>query len=240
MNEKQMQDMAVSILLDEYTQLDVAQLLKEYDEAEENGEVPNVPDTLDESCEEMIRREFAKKKQKKIYVRISKILSRIAMVALMLIGLCTVSVLSVKAWREPALRFVLETFDRYSTVGMEGDNTQSKRTTDEIIALLAKSVPKDFVVTQNSVQDGCYQIKYAGKKGERASLIVSAYLYDDYFDTESTEGTRIRINNSDVIYVNKSGYKVIWLDEESGLLIEFRTVSISEKDFWKIANKLIR
>ena len=65
MNEKQMQDMAVSILLDEYTQLDVAQLLKEYDEAEENGELPNVPDTLDAKCEEMIQREFANKKKKK-------------------------------------------------------------------------------------------------------------------------------------------------------------------------------
>ena len=66
MNEKQMQDMAVSILLDEYTQLDVAQLLKEYDEAEENGEVPNTTDTLDEACNRMIQREFSKKKQKKI------------------------------------------------------------------------------------------------------------------------------------------------------------------------------
>ena len=240
MNEKQMQDMAVSILLDEYTQLDVAQLLKEYDEAEENGEVPNMPDALDEACNQMIQREFSKKKQKKIVARISKTLSRVAMVTLMLIGLFTVSVLSVKAWRVSVLRFVLENFDRYSTVGMEGDNSQSKRTPEEIIALLAESVPKEYVVTQKSVQDGYYQIKYAGKKGERASLIVSAYLYDDYFDTESTEGTRIRINNSDVIYVNKSGYKVIWLNEESGLLIEFRTVSISEKDFWKIANKLIR
>ena len=43
MNEKQMQEMAVSILLDEYTQLDVAQLLKEYEEDGENGELPNVP-----------------------------------------------------------------------------------------------------------------------------------------------------------------------------------------------------
>lgn len=47
MNEKQLQDMAVSILLDEYTQLDVDQLLKEYEEKEANGELPDISPAFD-------------------------------------------------------------------------------------------------------------------------------------------------------------------------------------------------
>lgn len=238
MNEKQMQDMAVSILLDEYTQLDVAQLLKEYEEDEENGEVPNVPDTLDERCEEMIRLEFARKRQKKIFVRISKILSRVAMVTLVLIGLCTVSVLSVKAWRMPVLRFVLETFDRRSSVSMEGEIEQETKTPEDVIEKFMKNIPDNYQMVQMYSQNGQYQMMYSSKYGERINLIVSEYRYENYFDTESTRGTRMQINGYDVVFVDKNGYKAICLDGERELMIEVRTVSISEEQFWNIVYEL--
>ncbi len=240
MNEKQMQDMAVSILLDEYTQLDVAQLLKEYEEAEESGEVPNTPDALDEKCTKLVRREFNKKKQKKIVARISKILSRVAMVTLMLIGLCTVSVLSVKAWREPALRFVLETFDRYTTVGMEGELSKERKTPEEVITKLQESIPNAYVMTQRKSIDGQEQIKFVGKSGERISLIVSEYKYENYFDTERTDGTRMQINGYDVVFVDKKGYKVICLDGERKLMFEIQATSIDEKLFWSIVEKITK
>ena len=238
MNEKQMQDMAVSILLDEYTQLDVAQLLKEYEEDEENGELPNVSDALDESCEEMIRREFSKKKQKKFFIGISKVLSRVAMVTLMLIGLCTVSVLSVKAWREPALRFVLETFDRRSSASIEGEVSQSNQTPEEILERLSEIISEDYKLVYKSTQDGHYQVRYLGNNGEIINLTISVCRRGVYFDTESAEGEQMRINGYDVVFVNKSGYKVICVDEEIGMLVEFRTVNISEKYFWKMVDKL--
>ena len=240
MNEKQMQDMAVSILLDEYTQLDVAQLLKEYEEDEENGEVPNVPDALDERCEAMIQREFTKKKQKKIIVRVSKVLSRVAMITLMLIGLCTVSVLSVKAWRMPVLRFVLETFDRYSTVGMEGEASQESKTPEEILKKLAENIPGEYSLVEKNIKNGYYQMRYMGSAGGIINLIVMADRHGAYFDTESTAGTQMQINGFDVVFVDKNGYKIIWLDEESGLLTEILTVNISEKKFWKLAKGLLQ
>lgn len=241
MNEKQMKDMAVSILLDEYTQLDVAQLLKEYEEAEENGELPDVPDSLDEKCTEMIRREFAQKEHKKHLIHTSKVLSRVAAVALMLIGFCTVSILSVTAWREPVLRFVLETFDRRSSVSMEGEVSQEHNNTPkEIIAKLADIVPADYNIVQNDVRDGYYQTKYVGKDGERIILVISEYQYGNYFDTESAAGTQKQINGYDVVFVYKNGYKVICLDEDQGIMIEIQTMGISEKQCWNIVYNLTK
>ena len=240
MNEKQMQEMAVSILLDEYTQLDVAQLLKEYEEDEENGEAPNVSDALDETCNQMIQREFSKKKHKKIFVRISKVLSRVAMVTLMLIGLCTVSVLSVKAWREPALRFVLETFDRYSTVGMEGENIQNHKTPEEILKKLAEIIPEKYVLVSESIQHRHSHVRYVSSGGEIINVIVATYPYENYYDTESAEGTRMQLNGFDVVFVDKNGYKVICLDEEQKLMIELGTVGIREELFWDIVHSITK
>lgn len=240
MNEKQMKDMAVSILLDEYTQLDVAQLLKEYEEAEENGELPDVPDSLDEKCTEMIRREFAKKNRKKQFVRIPKVLSKAAMIVLMLIGFCTVSILSVTAWREPVLRFVLETFERYAIVGLEGEVSQERSSPETIIAKLADIVPADYNIVQNDVRDGYYQTKYVGKDGERIILVISEYQYGNYFDTESAAGTQKQINGYDVVFVYKNGYKVICLDEDQGVMIEIQTMGISEKQCWNIVYNLTK
>ena len=240
MNEKQMQDMAVSILLDEYTQLDVAQLLKEYDEAEENGEVPNTTDTLDEACNRMIQREFSKKKQKKIIVRVSKVLSRVAMVTLMLIGLCTVSVLSVKAWRMPVLRFVLETFDRYSTVGMEGDGPQDNITLEEILERLAESISKDYKLAYKSVQDGNYQVMYFGKQGQKISLIVTTNQHETFFDTENVGGNPMWINGYEAIVVEKNGCSIMWLDDEQGLLYNLYTNNLNKEELLDIAYVLTR
>ena len=232
MNEKQMKDMAVSILLDEYTQLDVAQLLKEYEEAEENGELPDVPDSLDEKCTEMIRREFAKKNRKKQFVRIPKVLSKAAMIVLMLIGLCTVSVLSVTAWREPVLRFVLETFERYAIVGLEGEVSQESKTPEAIIERLSTAVPSSFKMVYEYATDGRYRVRYMGNNGEIVYLSATSCLYEKYYDTESAEGTRMQINGYNIIFVDKNGYKVICLDENQEILIEFGTVNIGEKVFW--------
>ena len=240
MNEKQMKDMAVSILLDEYTQLDVAQLLKEYEEAEENGELPDVPDSLDEKCTEMIRREFAKKNRKKQFARIPKVLSKAAMIVLMLIGLCTVSVLSVTAWREPVLRFVLETFERYAIVGLEGEVSQESKTPEAIIERLSTAVPSSFEMVYEYAVDGRCRVRYMGTGGEIVNLNVFTYLHENYFDTENVEGTRMQINGYDVVFLDKNGYKAICLDENQEVLIELRTANISEKVFWKLVYALIK
>ena len=240
MNEKQMQEMAVSVLLDEYTQLDVAQLLKEYEEAEEKEELPNVPRTLDKRCSEIIKREFIKKNQKKRFVRISKALSRVAVITLMLIGLGTVSVLSVKAWREPVLRLVLETFDRYTTVGMEGEGSQGSKTPEDVIEKLSEVMPPDYKLVYKRVQQGRCLLRYIGQNGEIVNLIASTYRHGFYFDTESTDGTQHQVNGYDVILVNKNGLKALCLNEGQELLIELSTVNISEKTFWNIVQKITK
>lgn len=240
MNEKQMQEMAVSVLLDEYTQLDVAQLLKEYEEAEEKEELPNVPRTLDKRCSEIIKREFIKKNQKKRFVRISKALSRAAVITLMLIGLGTVSVLSVKAWREPVLRLVLETFDRRSSASIEGNVSHENRTPETIIKVLADSLPKDYKLVQKQMNNGYYQIKFSGDAGAVINLRITECLYNTYFDSEYIEGTAIKVDEIDVIFANKNGYKAIWLDQDSELLIELWATNMREKTFWAIIRKIIQ
>lgn len=239
MNEKQMKDMAVSILLDEYTQLDVAQLLKEYEEAEENGELPDVSDSLDEKCTEMIRREFKKKKHKKLSVQITKVLYRVAAVALMLVGLCTVSILSVEAWRVPALQFVWETFDRRSSVSMEGEGSQENRSPETIIEKLAHSLPEDYVLVQKNLQDGHYQVRYMDHNGAYAELVIATYRHSSYFDTEHAEGTKIQISGREAIVISKNGLRILWLEQDSQLFVDFRANNLSEKSFWNIAKAMM-
>ena len=235
-----MQEMAVSILLDEYTQLDVAQLLKEYDEAEENDELLDVPQSLDEKCTQMIQREFATQNRKRRWVNAFKVLTRVAMVTLILIGMCTVSVLSVKAWREPVLRFVLETFDRRSSIRIEGNASEGSKTPEEIVLQFARSVPKAYKKTQDETQDGYLQLKFEGQYGESIVLLVMAQQNGIYIDTENSAGNEMYINGCKVFFIHKNGYRLIWIDEDSECLFELSAINITEKIFWEIVYKTIQ
>lgn len=235
MNEKQMQDVAASILLDEYTQLDVARLLKAHEEEEETG---GLPDALDAKCTKLILREFAKNKRKKVCAEISKALSKVAMVTLMLIGLCTVSVLSVEAWREPVLQFVLETFDRRSSVSLEGEIFKDSKTPEYVIKQLTDTVSFDYKMVYEHTLDGNYQARYVGQSGEIVYLYIATNQEAMYFDTESTDGNELRINGHEAIFISKNGYKIIWLDEANELLIELSAMNIEENTFWTLIDKI--
>lgn len=238
MNEKQMQDMAVSILLDEYTQLDVAQLLKENGQNGRNSEISNMIDGLDKKCAKMIRCAFRNKRRKRIAVRISKALSRVAVAVLAIIGLCSVSVLAVEAWREPALRFVLETFDRRSSVSMEGDMSNESTKLETIAETLTAQISSHYNLDYKQVGEGYCRIKYTGNSNQIIKLTASIYRHEGYFDTEHTEGTKIQINGYEALLIEKNGYSLIWLDEELNIMFDLYTNALTQEELLDLASVL--
>ena len=57
---EQYEDLALSMLMEDYAQAEGERLLREFEEAERNGELPEMPEELDRKCRNLIETSFAK------------------------------------------------------------------------------------------------------------------------------------------------------------------------------------
>lgn len=57
---EQYEDLALSMLMEDYAQAEGERLLREFEEAERNGGLPEMPEELDRKCRNLIETSFAK------------------------------------------------------------------------------------------------------------------------------------------------------------------------------------
>lgn len=234
-------DAILNILLDDYAGLDVAQVLQEFEEKAEAGDLPDVPEDIDQSCRRQIRKIFACERRTQLLRKATKILVKVAVLTLMLIGLSTVTVISVEALRIPVLRFVVESFDRHSTLYIEGETEEQIHTAEEICRILDKNVPDDYKLVQRSIaNDGSLCIMYTGDNSRILSLTVFASQQTIQFDTENVEYIPLLIDDYQAYFVEKNGFSIMWFDDKNQVVYELYATSLSEDCFWKIVHALIK
>ena len=279
--QKEYEDMAVSILLDEYTGLDVDQLLKEYDEAEKNGELPPIPEELDRRCRDLVRsqrgeftnealtkllldiyadmdvdefiREYeelddagelpdipeedyrrflkhAKGNVRKKFIRKAvKVLSSVAAVALMLVGLATVLVMSVDAWRLPVVKFVVEKFDRYSIISVDGPKNVSNEQ-NSLIDSLDKEISPEYILKHKSIMDdGSFYLCYEDHVGSYIEINKTSSIWALGQDSEDCNAEVLWIDGYNVFWVETTDYmSITWVDEDLNALYKLSASSLSK------------
>jgi len=234
-------DAILNILLDDYAGLDVAQVLQEFEEKAEAGNLPDVPEDIDQSCRRQIRKIFACERRTQLLRKATKILVKAAILTLMLIGLSTVTVISVEALRIPVLRFVVESFDRHSTAHIVGESTEFTQTTEDIFNALEKSLPKGYDLVRYDIRDdGSLLVNYGSKTGDILLLKTITVQQDFFFDTENAECTSLSINGHQAVLVEKNGFSIMWFDDKNQVVYELYATSLSEDCFWKIVHALIK
>ena len=236
---EQYDDAAFALLMDEYAEEEGARLMAEFEAAQAAGQVPEMPAELDEQCRRMIRRDRAKKRGIRAARSFRKVAVKAAVAVLVFIGLMTTVVMSVDALRVPVLNFIVEHYEKYSTLTF---NTTPQFATNASTVTNQRSL-KDLLA-DGYVELYCdyYDSElFCGYENEDGSLVkYSAIIAEGTlnFDTEGAEYENITINSYEGFLIRKDGIHILWLDSDNGLVHSLYATDYPENELIDIANHL--
>ena len=247
----QYEDALMALLMDEYAELSGAQLLKEYEEAERSGAIPDIPEELDKKCREMIGRAYAKDRSRTRLKSFTKASKRVAAITLAVLGLCSVLVVSVEAIRTPIINFFIEQHEKYSTIDFGKDSNVA---TSEATEPTAESQPVDRSEDPlvGMVPDG-YNLVQFSNKGKRGftclykddtgnTIAFSAIPTEGMLnvDTEDAVVKNVELLGHRGILVEKDGYTIMWFDKNVSICYQLRSSGLETGDVWILAETIAK
>ena len=219
--------------------MDEYKILKEYEEAKQNGTLSEMPDELDRKCRELIDEAFGTSRRKSFTKRISSTITRAAVVVLVLLGLSTVTVLCVDAFRIPVLNILLDNSGRYGAVVL-GPNIQAEAVaTASVAERFESSIPAAYRLVSREFHDAHGAVTYMNDDGYLICLIYNSDQNGINVDAENAEYTPVEFGDYYGLFREKDGYGLMWLDSENGIIYQLWANGMDTSEFWKLAYALI-
>ena len=214
---EQYDDAAFALLMDEYAEEEGARLMAEFEAAQAAGQVPEMPRELDEQCRRMIRRNSAKKRGRQAARRFGKVAVKAAVAVLVFIGLMTTVVMSVDALRIPVLNFIVEHYEKYSTLTF--NTTPQPQTNKQTYAEYFKTLlPSDYYEVASTITEHMTLVTYENHLGNVAQIYVTPAGGEVKIDTETAFYSEIELAEYKAILVEKDGYQVTWIDQDANTM----------------------
>ena len=235
----QYEEAALMLLMDEYAEADGARLWKEFEEAEKNGEIPEIPAELDARCRQLIQTSYTKQRRTTHIRKNARILGKVAVSVLVFLGLATTTVLSVDALRVPVLNFFLQQSEKFSSISFHEPNAYEEIQVDVLNRLDEIPLPDGYSLIQKQVcEDGTIIFNYANNHGHVITFDITPSVGHMNVDTEAAEKTDIEINEHKAIFIKKEGYRVIWFDTEHDLTYTLYASNLDSDVFWKLVYRI--
>ena len=231
----QYDDVTFALLMDEYAEEEGARLRKEFEEAQAAGEVTDTSDALDEKCLQMIHRDFAKKRGKNNIRKIIRMTSKVAVAVMVFLGVAATTIMSVDAFRIPALNFILEHFDEYSSLTFSDATQPQKHKTAELFDSL---LPDDYTEISSTITENVTMVVYQNSVGNMAQLYVTPAGGEVKVDTEDALYSEIELADYKAILLEEEGYQVMWTIPEDGLLFTVQSDGLTKEAVLDICYQL--
>lgn len=230
------EEAALRLWMDEYAELEGERLWKEYQEAEGNGEVPEIPEELDKKCKQLIHSSLKKQKRKQAFDQFMRSASRIAACLCIILVCSSAVVLSVEAFRIPVINFFLRLENRYTSLSFSDPTVTAESRADELKKLSGISIPPDYsLVLQNTYENGCIFLCYQNESNNVITIMVNPADGEFNYDTEDATQTEMELCGHKAFFVEKEGFRIIWLDAEENLIYELVSDGLDINTFWKLA-----
>lgn len=236
---EQYEDAALELLMDEYAEADGERLWNEFLTAEKNGNVAPIPKDLDLKCKQIIRKSLVKSKRKAVLSRAKHVFSKAAIFLLIFSSISITMVLSVDAFRIPVLNYLLKHDIQFTSLLM--GNLQEYDGRENLMINIEDVIPSGFelgseVASPNGVISYCF-VNSANKIISLQILPSNGMLN---IDTEDAATQNLQINGHEAIFIDKDGFRIVWLDSENEVAYDLFSDAISYEDFWKLANNLAK
>lgn len=233
------EEITMELLMDEYAEAEGEMLWKEFQAAEEKGEVPDIPDDLDQKCRNTIRSATAKINRRAHFTHGLRTLSKVAVFTLVLFGVCSTLVLSVDALRIPVLNFFLRDSERYTVIALDEENQAIQEEFDDIRKSIECLIPGEYSLAFEDISEhGSLQLIYQNDNSEIISLVVTPASGQFIIDTEAVDMQKMEINEMDAFFTEKDGLHIIWMNPEKGLSYDLFAKQLDHSQFWKIVYTL--
>lgn len=230
---------ALAIMMHDAMEEDGKRLHEEFENAKANGEVPELPESLDLKCLNLIDKAIARESRRermRLFLRAS---AKVAVVVLLLIGLSTVTVLSVEALRVPVLNFLLDPSGKFQTVFLDREEKFSAEE-NNVIGRLLNNIPQGYQHQKTEYYtDSAGLIAYSDNEGNSITLDFVPTNGAANYDAEDTNYSPITINNCAAAFLEKDGYSMLWVDEDSNTAYTLFANGLDKNTFMELAYILI-
>lgn len=230
------EEAAIRLLMDEYAEIEGEALWQEFEKAVADGEVPDVPKDLDEKCRKLIDSSFSKQRRKHTLIRTTTAIARFAACFCIILGLTTVTVLSVDAFRIPVLNFFMEISSKYSSVSFDESDTTTDIHNHILERVSGAPISEGYqLAAQNMYDDGTISFLYQNENGYLITLEVRPSQGKLYYDTEDATQTDKELCGHSAIFIEKDGFRIIWTNETQDVTFDLFSNGLEENAFWKLA-----
>ena len=223
-------DAAFALMMDEYAEAEGGALLAEFQAAAEAGDLPEIPEETDQACRNAIRKEYARRERKVRLRRFRQRAARVAVAVFAVIGIMSTMIMSVEAWREPILNFIMQEKEDYLLVLQETTDNDVQETTDTGVqrnkihiaaeTMFGKTLPSGYTKITDTITENITIQTYGA--GEEDEYILQLYITpaggELLLDTEDAVCTKIILGDYVALLIEESpGCMVFWENEEYDL-----------------------
>lgn len=236
---EQYEDLALSMLMEDYAEAEGERLLREFEEAERNGELPQMPEDLDRKCRNLIETSFAKQARGQRLKKIVRMASKAAVYAAVFLGLSTITILSVDALRMPVLNFLMDQSGRYSTVVYQNDPVTEIPEGDPVLTRFESNLPEGYRV-ENRNALGSYFTVFCENENQNSIYLKSTLAAGGLnIDAEVDVYVDLSFSGYEAVFWKKDGYSLMWLDDNTEIVYTLFANGLDENAFWKFAYVLV-
>lgn len=214
-------------------------ILKEYEDAKRSGTLPEMPDALDEKCREIIDEAFGSTRRRTKARRVGKAIAKTAMVVLILLGLSTVMVFSVDAFRVPVLNFLIDESGKFGAVVIGEETSKNSWAPDSVEEWFKSVIPAGYQLDSQQLFSSYGSITYANEEGHFLRLMIDSSESSIAVDAETINFAPVEFGDYSAVFWEKNGYHLMWLDNNNQKIYRLWASHLSKNDFWKLAYTLI-
>ena len=240
---EQYEDALFALIMEESAEAEGQKALEENRRLRDSGELA-IPDGLRQRCHRAIAKGFAGQELRRVGRGVSRVVTKVALVALVGMLLFTTVFAASEDFRVKTLNLALEIFEDHTEITLTPDDSIANSAGNTAPQLTAGWLPDGFALVEEGENSA---MAWKNFQNEEAGAQISITAWNlrtggMNFDTEDAEMLPIQINGADAFIINDTEdeiIQIIWQeDAASEWLIYVVGMGVSEEMLMKTAESI--
>ena len=240
---EQYEDALFALIMEEAAEAEGQKALEENRQLRDSGELA-IPDGLRQRCHRAIAKGFAGQELRRVGRGVSRVVTKVALVALVGMLLFTTVFAASEDFRVKTLNLALEIFEDHTEITLTPDDSIANSAGNTAPQLTAGWLPDGFALVEEG-ENSAMAWKNFQNEEDGAQISITAWNLRTggmNFDTEDAEMLPIQINGADAFIINDTEdeiIQIIWQeDAASEWLIYVVGMGVSEETLMKTAESI--
>ena len=240
---EQYEDALFALIMEEAAEAEGQKALEENRRLRDSGELA-IPDGLRQRCHRAIAKGFAGQELRRVGRGVSRVVTKVALVALVGMLLLTTVFAASEDFRVKTLNLALEIFEDHTEITLTPDDSIANSAGNTAPQLTAGWLPDGFALVEEGENSA---MAWKDFQNEEAGTQISITAWNlrtggMNFDTEDAEMLPVQINGADAFIINDTEdeiIQIIWQeDAASEWLIYVVGKGVSEEMLMKTAESI--